>query len=1222
MSTRKAIHVVSDRQKSTVINEEGFEAMRRTIQKLTSLKNEVRQRILDRATTTTRRGAIESCFAMAILAALIVAQPLFAQVAGTGSIQGTVSDAAGRVIVGAQVTATETSTGRVSTQTTNSAGVYVLSALQPGEYTVDYKAPSFAPVRQEHISVDALSVVGLNLTMKVGSQTEQVTVTSAPPQLETENGTLDTTIPNETYTALPVSMGGQPKSPLGFLSFVPGSASANFGVQAINGGPDNSSFLYLNGLPVTTAEMQGDARNINGATSTEVVDQFQVVTSGVPAYYSGQGVTNLVSKAGSNIFHGDVYENVRNTVFDAAGFFSTKVPAENQNEYGFSVGGPALKNKLFFFFNLNRYKDASSIQPQQFSLPTAGERTGDFSALLNLPTPQVIYNPATTTCNGGVCTRQAFPGNIITSGFSNVAKLAEATLPTTANSNVQNNYSATISNGRTQNAYFVKGDYNISAQHHVNAMYQTGKNSQSSYYNGGTELPLPYASGRFADQIITVAQLGETWTIKPNLLNVFGAQFNLFKTPFTNPTVGGGWAAKLGIKGLPAGYSQDVFPQFNFSGPNAPTIWASAGNSNSFGENNPNYVLQDNVQWVHGKHNFTFGAQGIENQENFSGPSTFNGFNFSNNETAGFVPGTSTIDTTSGNAYASYLLGLVDNSGASDTSVQETGVTYRNIAMYAQDDWKLSPKLTVNIGLRYVIPKPYIEQHDRQSWFNPNLANTKVGINGALEFAGSAAANSCHCSTEIKTHYQTFDPRIGFAYTLDAKTVVRGSYSVIHYNQGPLGGSANAQGVSLLGYSANPSFSSPDNGITPALSLDGGLPAYQHAPIYDSTLNTGYNTTTGANAGGVNYNRPDTAGRSPYTEDWNLTIDRAITPSTTLQVTYAGSGSHHIQVNGGVGKYSDQIEPKYLKLGSLLQQSATPATLAQAQAISPGIALPYSTFVGSIGQMLRPFPQYNGIGDPYAGFASASYQSLQMQMQRRMSKGLYFLAAYTWSKSINDTGGPIYFIYSSPRTAYDLHKEKSIGSEDVPHQLSMAWVYSLPFGKGRQFANQGGLVDAVVGGWQISAVQLYNSGQPLGTINGACNVPYAGGCYADYNTSFTGPVRINGSYGSGVSKTNTTKIYLDKAAFQDAAPYTLGTTPRTMAFSLRQPWSFNENATIGKDFKLFERLTLRVQADAFNLFNRTRFGGINTNIDNATFGTVSNQANSPRNLQFETYVKF
>jgi hypothetical protein len=271
---------------------------------------------------------------------------------------------------------------------------------------------------------------------------------------------------------------------------------------------------------------------------------------------------------------------------------------------------------------------------------------------------------------------------------------------------------------------------------------------------------------------------------------------------------------------------------------------------------------------------------------------------------------------------------------------------------------------------------------------------------------------------------------------------------------------------------------------------------------------------------------------------------------------------------------------------------------------------------------LRPFPQYNGIGDSFAPFASESYNALQVQMQRRMTNGLYFLAAYTWSKSINNTGGTINFVYQTPRTAYNLHQERAVDSSNIPNQISLAWVYGLPFGKGKQFLNQGGVLDAFIGGWQLSGIQQYNGGSPLGTISGACNVPYASGCYADYNPSFTGPVRINGSYGSGVSKTNTSQVYINKAAFQDAAPFTFGTTPRTMAFGLRNPWSLNESATIGKDFKLVEKTTLRLQADAFNVFNRTQFGGINTNIDSTAFGTISGQANGPRNLQFEAYFKF
>ena len=1162
------------------------------------------------------------CLAGAILTVLMVARPLNAQVVGTGTIQGTVFDASGRVIPDVQVTATEPTTGRVVAQPTSSAGIYVLSALQPGEYTVDFVTQGFAPVHQEHIVVNALAVVGLNMTLKIGSLKEQVVVDAAPPQLETQNGTLDTTIPGDTYSSLPDSMGGSPKSPLGFLSLIPGSAPGDFGVQEINGGPGNTSFLYLNGLAITTSEMQGDARNINGATTTEVVDQFQIVTSGVPAYYAGQGVTNLVMKSGTNAFHGDVYENVRNTVFDAAGFFSSKVPVEHQNEYGFSVGGPLIKNKLFFFMNVDRYKYYSGNQPAQYSLPTLGERVGDFSQLLSLPTPEIIYDPATTSCNSGSgCTRQPFPGNIIPAArFSHVAKLAEASLPSASNSNLQNNYSNAFLNGNQQHTYFGKVDYAVTEKHHLYAMFQTGKVVPLSFFNGGPQLPLPYSSGRFGYQTVTIAQVGETWTIKPNLVNVFGAQFNEFVTPFVNPTIGGGWAAKLDISGLPTGPPQDTFPQMSFGGPNSPTGWALNGFSQSFSEHAPVFLYQDNLQWVKGKHSVTLGGQFIAQQENTKIASSFGGFNFGNNETAGFKG--SALDTTSGNAYASYLLGLVDSASATDTTVAETGARYKNIAIYGQDDWKVTPKLTLNLGLRYIIAKPFVEAHDRNSWFNPTLINSEVGIPGALQFAGSSGPNSCNCRTQVQTHYLTFDPRVGFAYSIDPKTVVRGSYTIIHYNGGMLGGNAYSQGISLLGYSANPSFNSPDSGISPAFSLDGGFPGYTPPPFLNPTLNTGYNTATGATGGGVSYNRPDTAGRSPYTENWNLTFSRAITPSMVLQISYAGSGSRHIAVNGGVGIYSDQLDPKYLALGSLLQAPANSTTLAQAQQIMPGIALPYSTFVGSIGQALRPFPQYAGIGDSFAQFASESYNSLQVQMQRRMTHGLYFLAAYTWSKNINNTGGTINFVYSAPRSAYNLHQEKAVDTSNIPHQISLAWVYKLPFGKGQQFLNQNGILDEVLGGWQLSAIQQYNDGTPLGTIGGACNPPYTGGCYADYNPSFTGPVRINGSYGSGVSKTDTSKVFINKAAFQDAAPFTFGTTPRTMAYGLRNPWQPNESITVGKDFDLPKKTILHLQADAFNLFNRTVFGGITTNIDSAAFGTVSGQANSPRNLQFEAYFRF
>jgi hypothetical protein len=1168
------------------------------------MKQGVRTRVKD-----IFRGMGAAAAIVMSIGLLCAGRPLLGQAAGTGTIQGTITDATGAVVVGAEVVGRAPATGFTVSQRTTSAGTYVLSALQPGEYTVSVRAPGFSPIKQENITVNAVTVVGLNMKLQVGTGEQNVVVTAAPPALDTENGSLETTIPNSTYTALPLEMSGSPKSPLGFLTLVPGVASGDFNVQNINGGAGNSSFLYINGLPVTTSEMQGDARNVNGSTSTEVVDQFQVISSGVPAYYAGQGITNLVTKSGTNSLHGDVYENVRNTIFDAAGYFSTYTPIERQNEYGATLGGPLVHDKLFFFVNVDRFKYTHGTPPNLYSIPTPQELAGNFAGTAP------IYDPSTTKCVNGVCTRSPFPKNVITSAISPIALQLAAYLPQTINGQIQNNIASSLVGGNTQNTYLGKLDGTINSKNRAYVLFQYGSQDPIGLpSNGGPQLPLPYASARYQSQIIWLGQAGETWTITPNLINVFGAQFNRFETPFTNPTLNGGYPAKAGLTGMPIGPPSSTFPEVDFNGPDSPTDWAVGTYAQTLSTIANTYAYQDNMQWVHGKHSITVGGQIILQEEQNYSPNSFGGFSFSNTETAGFDAKGNLMPNT-GNAVASYLLGLVDHASLTDTSVQEVGARYKDYAIYGQDDWKPVRKLTVNLGLRYIIAKPFTEVLNRDSWFNPNLNNPAVGHNGALQFAGSGP-DSCNCNTQVQTHYLTFDPRVGAAYMLNNKMVLRASYSINHFNGGALGGNASSQGTGLLGYAAYPSFQSPDAGITPAFNWNSGLPGYTHPPFFDPTLNTGFNTTTGPTAGGVTYNRPDTAGRSPYTENWNLTVEQAFTPTLTWSLSYAGSQSHGIGINGGAGIYSNQIDPKYLALGALLQQTLTPATLAEAQQIFPGVAMPYTSFAGTVGQALRPFPQYSSVNDQWAQFASGSYNSLQTSLQKRMSNGLYFLASYTWSKNQNNTGGVIANGYAAPRSAYNFHAERSISVDDYPHQFSLAWVYALPLGKGHRFGNSG-LTDAFIGGWQLSGINRYTSGTPLGTINAACVVPYANTCYADYGAA---PVaRINGKYGSGNPHTTT---YIDKNAFQNPAPYTFGNTPRTMADGLRNPLSLDEDVSIAKNFHATQRFTIRLQADAFNVFNRTVFGGIDTNINDTTFGQVSNQSNSPRQMQMEAYIKF
>ncbi len=1174
-----------------------------------------------------------------LLASALPGPYSLAQTVGTGAIKGTIADPSGAVVPNVTVTATDPATGYTATQHTSTTGSYVLSQLPPSHYTITVQGTNFETLIQPDVIVDALSVVGLNLTLKVGSASRAVTVSATPPQLNTTNGALDITIPNSTYTALPLSMNGSPKNPTGFVNLLPGTGAGLAGGFNLNGGPSNSSAVYINGMPVYTPRVQGDLQLVTIQNSTEVIDQFQVITAGVPAYYAGQGLTNFVLKSGTNKFHGDVYENFRNTVLDAAGYFATKTPVEHQNEYGGTIGGPILKNRLFFFGNYDGFRYLQGTNPTFYSIPTAAERTGDFSAL-----PVPIYDPDTqATCTAhsttGTCRYQfgygpggangpegdpvliGAPNVIPMNRISSISQSLQSYLPPTINSSLQNNYLGTTAGGNQNQMVVAKVDYTVTPTNHSYLLYEYGNNSSlgQPIICTGAYLPSPYSGCYSTDRSIQLGQIGDTQAITQNLVNVFSYQFNRNDLANISRTTSGNYAAKAGITGLPTG-AAEAFPPIIFGGPNSPTGWSTASGSRAHQIESLN-TFQDNVQWIHDNHSLTVGALISLQTVNEKVPSIVNSFSMSNDNTAGFNS-SGTLLTTTGNAYASFLLGDVNSGFLSDNSyLLETGGRFKQYAAYVQDDWKVIPKLTVNLGLRYQIFTPYIEEHNRESWFNPNLSNPAVdGYSGALQFAGYGT-NSCHCRTQIAIDYLAFDPRIGFAYSLGERTVVRGSYSINHFSVGALGGDLLLQGTGIVGYGANPVFTSPDSGITPAFNWNNGFPAYTHPPFFDPTLNTGYNTTTGATGGTLTYNRPDTAGRQAYTQNWNLTIEQQFTPSTVWSLSYAGSNSHYLPVNGGYGIYSDQIDPKYMRLGSILQQPESPTTLAQAQAIFPDIKLPYANFKGSIAQMLRPFPQYSSLSDPNADFGNANYNSLQTFVQHRMSKGLYFLVSYTWSREIDNSSASVYAAAAAtPRSAYNLSEERAVGSLDSPHKISLAYVYALPFGRGHMMG--GAFTNMLLGGWQISGIQQYSSGMPLAPITGTCLVPGSGHCYANYNPTFTGRVRINGAYGSGQPRGSSPPSYINVNAFTNAPSFTYGNTPRTLAFGLRNPWSLNETLSLGRNFKIFRASTFRFQADAFNLFNRVQFGGISTVITNANFGRVSSQANSARNLQLEASIKF
>jgi hypothetical protein len=1134
----------------------------------------------------------------------LLAIPLAAQIGGGGTLKGTVTDPTGAVIPNATVTATHAATGVDHRRETTAAGLYVIAPLPAGSYNITAAASGFRTLVREQVVVDALSTVELNLTLEVGAAVERVTVTAAAPELSTADPRLGQTVRNEMYTALPLAMGsGSPRNPAAFIYLMPGvQEGGTFGF--INGGQSFSKDVYIEGLPITDAVRQGESRALQFGVSVDSVDQFQVETSGQSVEYNGQGSENYTIKSGTNEIHGSLYEYFRNTVLDARGFFAPSRTQQNQNEFGFTVGGPVQRNRIFFFGSYDGYRYRVATPYRFVSIPTLKQRAGDFSEV-----PVAIFDPLTTNCPGGTnCTRQAFAGNIIPANrLSAASRFFQEPLPPPTHPGIANNYLANNQGVGFNNANVnVKVDLNASDAHRFSVFFSRGSHNQSSPIRGNpVPLPLPYVVTRVVDEVPTVGQVKHTWVMNPTMINQVSLGASRLWIPITNPTVDGKWVERAGIRGLPPGDATQSFPEVAFAGPNSPQGWRGT-DARPFLDALNSYTLQNNFQWIHGGHSVKAGFQHQRLQDNYRARwdgTLFIG-NFSNAQTAGFAAGRP--NTATGNSYASYLLGTLNSATVIEDSVVTSGARYRNYAWWINDDWKVTRRLTLNLGLRHDLMQPYVEVRDRVSWFNPDIPNPAAGnYPGALQFGGEGTAPLyCNCRTRIRTDPHAWGPRVGLAYAFGDKTVVRAAYGIMYSRHGAVGGRGGArEGTGKLGFTASPGFNSLDT-FSPAFNWNDGVPAYQKPPFFDATLNTGF-TTERPSGGRVDFDNPQDAARPPRYQNWNVSVQQALTPSVTLTAGYAGSNGKLLR-GGGLGMWSGQIHPRYLALGNLLTAQVNPANLAAAQAILPDIRLPYPNFRGTFAQMLRPFPQYSTVGADFVNLASSNYNSLQITLVKRMSSGLTVNLNHTWSKTLSDAG--------AGRSAYFWAIEKSHGESDRRHVFNALVVYELSFGRGR--------VRALLGGWRLSSITRIRSGLPYGVIGASCNLPSAGGCRASYNPAFRGPVRIGGEWGSG-DLLGARPVFLDRQAFINPAPYSYGDTPGAGAHGLYNPGFWNEDLGITRRFRITERFRLDFSAEAFNVANTVIFSGpASLDINNANFGRITGQQNAPRSVQLALKLQF
>ncbi|ADW70522.1 TonB-dependent receptor [Granulicella tundricola] len=1195
---------------------------------------------------------------LAVLCFFSTGSRLDAQIGGSGSISGTVTDPSGAVIPNALIVAVNNANGTRVTQHSSGAGAFTLSPLEAGQYTVTIVATGFEKLTQEHIQVNALQIVGLKPQLTLGVSTETVTVEGAPPQLDTQNASIGGTMENAEYVALPLQINGGARNPTSFVYLEPGVAHGGSGVQTgIFSGTGSAGRLdevYIDGFPQTSIYEQGDPRYVSNLVSVEAVDQFQVITSNPPAAYQGVGLENYTIRSGSNKIHGSVFDYYRDTSFDTWGFFQPNVinpllghatkPNEHQSEYGVSLSGPIKKDKIFLFANYDGFYLHKDNNPTYSTIPTLAMRSGDFSQFLTLATPQAIYDP--TSCptgsqSAGTCTRTQFaynnqPNVINPARIGAAETFMQKFQPTPINSNITNNYLSQIPSFQHHFSTMEHLDWTINDRQRFSVIFGAQLGAVYGFQsNGSNPGPLPYTSGQGFETKNKLIQAEHTFTINQHLVNQFKAGYTRFWGPVFNPdyrTPGFGLGTNAGVTGLPGGQASGSFPTVTWAGNNPLTQWSGDQDYNDI----TNYAtILDNVQYIKGKHTFTFGGthQWLEVQDiaytTGISPVTLT---YSNSQTALYTNKTGISST--GHSYASFLIGQVNQGSLTQQSFIDTGARIQPSSLYAQDDYKLTSKLTLNIGLRWDYYPAYREVINRSTFLNINATNPITGNKGALEYAGSGTGPYCNCNTPVNSWYKNFGPRLGFAYSVAPGTVIRGGYAIA-YTHGSGTRSALFKGTGTVGLSSAPSIVSKTSGDA-AFLLDSGFPAYTAPPTINAGYGTFYTTLSNTPASSMSYPDPYLGSRAPYANMYNLGIEQQLTKDMAVQINYVGSQGHFLPVSasGARGYFSNQLNPQYLKLGSLLGTTVTPAVIAQAQQVFPGIQLPYASFSGTLAQALVPFPQYSGVSDTYDNLVNSNYNSLQFIIKQRMSRDIDFMFNYTWSAEIDDNG--------TFRSGYLSNRvERGRGTADVPNVINSTAIVKLPFGKGQPLHSNNRFLNSLMSDFSLSAIYTYSSGIPLAIISSGCVAPGTGQCMPNYNPNYTGSkVRINGSYGQGVTAaTAATTHYIDINGFIDPSAatsstataaqkaaypnYTIGNVARTAPYGLRGPTAFDGDVSLKRTITLHDNVNLLLDVSAYNITNSVILAapGVSTSTP-STFGVSSSQSNLSRDIQLAARINF
>ncbi len=1100
-----------------------------------------------------------------------------------GSITGRVTDPAAASVANAKIIATNTGTGVAYRTNTNNAGNYVLQQMALGNYEVSIEAAGFRRYSRRNISLTVAQTLTIEAKLEIGAVEQTMEVSSEVSQLQTNTSDLGTTINRAKLMDLPLFVGGKSRDIEQFILLAPGVTGDTSNTQ-ISGSPNRAKEVLVDGIASTGIESGGIVPG-NTRPSVETIGEFKLIRANFNAEYgrTGGGMEVFTTKSGGNDYHGAAFDYLRNDALDARGFISPITPINRQNEFGASFGGPVLipklyngRNKTFFYVVYGGYRYRQGAPNTLVSLIPQDYRSGDFSRADTL-----IYDPATTRTVNGAITRDPFAGNKIpTARFSKVANAVTAQLPAPATSALFNNYTSVGRGFVNEDQINVKMDHAFNDRHRISGYFYRDMLQQLDPLGGGGERTAFGGGASPAAYNLNHnhwVRLSDDYVISPSILNHVSLGYTRFLTTVDNGTLNQDWPQKLGLTGVNAA-ANNSFPCISFTGSGYSSLGHPNCNSRTLQTNNA-FQADESLSIVRGSHSFKFGFEfrfletnGIDNFL-AAGRFTFNAL-----ETG--VPN----QPKTGNAIASYLLGSVDK-GEYKVFAYYPRNRYQYFSGYAQDDWKVSRKLTVNYGIRYDVFLPRYEKLDNLSTFDPTVPNPGAGGKlGALVFLGNGPGrNGQHTFSD--TYFKAFGPRLGVAYNVMPKTVLRAGYG-IYYAAGNGNAGLRDSLSQTYGYSASPVFATGDQGATPAFNWDGGFPQnFPKPPFIDPTAANGQIVRYIAKGDGA----------PPYFQNWSFTIQQELSARMNLEVAYLGTKGSRL---GNGLMQLNEVNPSYLSLGSLLSQQ-----VGSAAANAAGIVAPYAGFRGSVAQSLRTWPQYLDISNRSNPSGSSTYHSLQTQYNIRAWKGLDLQLAYTFAKSISDSdvlaGGG-----TTGQTFYNRRLEKTLSITDVPQILALAYSYELPFMKRNKF----------VGGWVLTGIHQYSRGVPI-VLSANNTLPLFN--QALRPNVVTGQVRQLGGGGFDPA----TMRWINPAAFVVPPALQFGTSARTYG-DLRAPNNYNENFGLMKKFRVHERFLLTLRGEFFNAFNRTVFGAPVANISNANFGKITAQANTPRQGQVALRAEF